>query len=391
MRIKIKRTICTICAGICLLSMTACFFRPQSNNSGGNYSGGKQTTNNDLSYEAVAAELFTYYHVDDFTDSVPDRKEKKFVVVGEAYRGNRKTDTVREYQYEYDDAGRQTVKIDTDNAGSVKFEFTFNDDGTTAKKEFKKLEYNNGSNFGPDWLFEYEYNEDKQLISYSVSQDHQRPIVYTFTYENGHLVQTNLHGNNETYDYSLSGEIYDYCVVIDNSFSSSEDVEIVKRTYSDDTFSRVISEEEFLYNTITYYEYDGDTLTGWYHVDEWERTHKYDAKGNFIAELEKDGSYREKYEYNDKDEPTLHESYSDGKLVKKITYAYEYDVYGNMISQKRSFWSLDDDNNERTFVATTRYSYDVRGLLKSEVDDIDGSFTDMTVYAYKAILVPIDK
>ena len=380
MRITIKRISTIICAAVCLLSMTGCLFNPFRRSSS------RSTSSKELSYDEAAEILLKEYSVQSYSGSVPDGMEIKYVVVKEVYMDN--YENSHEYQYDYDKAGRQTVKIDVNSINSVKYELTYNSDGTLAKKEFSKEKDSKAGNYGPNYYGEYTYNENKQLISYTVSEDNQTPSTYKLTYENGHLKSAEVNGSTQTYDYCTAGVFYDYCAVVSDDFYSSAGIEIVKRTYSDNTFEQVLTETNSD-NRVTYFEYDGDTLIGWYWIDEWDRTIKWNANGNLVAEIEKDGTLIEKSEYNEYYDRTLYERYDNGVLVDKATSVFEYDGKGNKLSETCTYWYNRDDR-EDTFISLTKYDYDNHGLLKSEVNFIDDSFMNMTVYAYKAIAVPVD-
>ena len=151
-----------------------------------------------------------------------------------------------------------------------------------------------------------------------------------------------------------------------NTSNEQDDIRICKRTYADDTFEKVLTEQYEYDERVTQFEYNGSELTGSYYIDQWGRTHKFDANGNLSAELDKDGSVLEKWEYNENGDRVLYERYDNGVLVNKTTTSVSYDGAGNK---------------------QTTYSYRI-GLLVSELDEIDGDFSSLKVYAYKAILVP---
>ena len=102
--------------------------------------------------------------------------------------------------------------------------------------------------------------------------------------------------------------------------------------------------------------------------------------------MDKDGSVLEKWEYNENGDTVLFEQYDNGVLVDKTTTSVSYDGAGNKQTKTSDFWYV-MDGEEKTFTAKTTYSYR-NGLLVSELDEIDGDFSSLKVYTYKAILVP---
>ena len=54
---------------------------------------------------------------------------------------------------------------------------TFNDDGTVARRELKKLTKDYGRS-GTNYVAEYKYNENKQLLSYTVTEENKPERLY---------------------------------------------------------------------------------------------------------------------------------------------------------------------------------------------------------------------
>ena len=377
MRITIKRTIAVICAGLCLFSMAGCFSSQLSPT---------PTLPESLSGEMVSGFLKDVYYVQPYDGDVPDGMEIKYVVVKEVSRGCDRDDDKEEYQYDYDKAGRQNVRITVSKSCTTQKTITFNDDGTVAKKEFKKLTKDYGHH-GIEYVAEYKYNENKQLISYTVTEGDCPAVTYNFEYENGHLISGDIFENHREYEYCTSGQYYDYFAKVWEGFDYDYVVIPVKRFYADDSFEQIIVEED--YNSdLVHYEYDGDVMTGWHYVDKGGYTHKYDAKGHFLGKDDKDGNCIEKWEYNEFGDVILREDYDNGKVVDRSTSTYDYDDKGNILLETTVYGSL--NGKEGTRVWTTKYNYDEYGLLKSKVKEIDGKFWEMTVYAYKAIVVPAE-
>ena len=358
-----------------MLSMTGCFFLRRS------------TASTSFDYEelrkTVTEDLTNEISVTDWNGNVPDGMEVKYVVVKEVYRNDRSRDTEL---YDYDKAGRVIYYKSDSSAYTDEWKLAYNGDGTIARREYRSLKARGSAPACPDYTAEYEYNDKKQLVSFSYTTNGH--LTYKFEYENGHLVHTDLYGGKD-YTYSTESEYYDYCVVVSDDINISneqDDIRICKRTYADDTFEKVLTEQYEYDERVIQFEYNGSELTGSYYIDQWGRTHKFDANGNLSAELDKDGSVLEKWEYNENGDRVLYERYDNGVLVYKITTSVSYDGAGNKQTETSDFWYV-MDGEEKTFTAKTTYSYR-NGLLVSELDEIDGDFSSLKVYAYKAILVP---
>ena len=371
----LKRVSCILCAALLMLSMTGCFFLRRSTAS--------TSFDEEKLRKKVTEDLTNEISVTDWNGNVPDGMEVKYVVVKEVYRDDRSRDTKL---YDYDKAGRVIYYKSDSSTYSKEWKLVYNGDGTIARREYRSLKARGSALAGPDYTAEYEYNDKKQLVSFSyITNGH---FTYKFEYENGHLVHTDLYGGKD-YTYSTESEYYDYCVVVSDNLNISneqDDIRICKRTYADDTFEKVLTEQYEYDEWVTQFEYNGSELTGSYYIDQWGRTHKFDANGNLSAELDKDGSVLEKWEYNENGDRVLYERYDNGVLVDKTTTSVSYDGAGNKQTKTSDFWYV-MDGEEKTFTAKTTYEYR-NGLLVSELDEIDGDFSSLKVYAYKAILVP---
>ena len=371
----LRRISCILCAALLMLSMTGCFFLRRSTAS--------TSFDEEKLRKTVTEDLTNEISVTDWNGNVPDGMEVKYVVVKEVYRDDRSRDTKL---YDYDKAGRVIYYKSDSSTYSKEWKLVYNGDGTIARREYRPLKARGSALAGPDYTAEYEYNDKKQLVSFSyITNGH---FTYSFEYENGHLVHTDLYGGKD-YTYSTESEYYDYCVVVSDDINISNehnDIRICKRTYADDTFEKVLTEQYEYDERVIQFEYNGSELTGSYYIDQWGRTHKFDANGNLSAELDKDGSVLEKWEYNENGDTVLFEQYDNGVLVDKTTTSVSYDGAGNKQTKTSDFWYV-MDGEEKTFTAKTTYSYR-NGLLVSELDEIDGDFSSLKVYTYKAILVP---
>ena len=378
MRYTIKKSACFLCAVFYLFSMSGCFLVRRAVDSA------IDNKSAEMLRDEVTGDLVNEISVTKWTGTVPDGMEVKYVVVKEVYRDDRSRNIKL---YDYDEAGRITYYKDDSNAYTDEWKLEYNDDGTIAHREYRSLKANGSAPAGPDYDADYEYNDNKQLVSFSYSLDRGQKKTFEFKYENGHLVHTD-YNDGKDYTYSTESEYYDYCAVVSDDIIDGyqSDVKICKRTYSDDTFEKVLTEQYEYSERVKYFEYNGSGLTGWYYVDEWGHTVKHNAKGDSTEELDKDGSVIEKWEYNDQGDQIYNERYDGGVLHDKVKTSYTYNDSGDKQTETREFWYI-LDGEESTFDATTIYEYRL-GLLVSEICEIDGRFTDMTVYAYKAIIVP---
>ena len=380
MRYTIKKSACFLCAVLYLLSMSGCCLvrRAVKNVVTPTTTLSSEEENKNLRYE-VTKDLTSEISIKNWNGSVPDGMEVKYVVVKEVYRDERSRNT--EY-YDYDNVGRLTYYKQETRAYTDEWKLEYNDDGTLARREYRSI-HGRVSDRDPDYVIEYGYNDEKLLVSYSYSDSNGLTLDYKFEYENGHLVHSNYYGENK-YTYGSEPECYDYCVVVSNKIvdGHQSDVRICKRTYSDDTFERVLTEQYEWGRSITYYEYNESGLAGWSIVcSEPDHTYKCDAKGNTIEELDQYGTVIVKSEYNEDGDRILYESSRE-----KITTTFTYDTDGNKLTETSEI-QYKDNEKDRSYTATTTYDYRI-GLRVSEVSEIDGSFMDMTVYAYKAIIVP---
>ena len=381
MRYTIKKSACFLCAVFYLLSMAGCFLvrRAVKNVVTPTTTLSSEEENENLKYE-ITKDLTSEISIKTWDGSVPDGMEVKYVVVKEVYRDDRSRNTKL---YDYDKAGRITYYKEDSSSFTAEWKLEYNDDGTIARREFRTLKDYGNAPASPDFDAEYEYNDEKQLVSYKIHSG-GATSNYKFEYYNGHLVHSNYYYSEMDYTYGSEPECYDYRVVVSNKIVDGNrfDVRICKRTYSDDTFERVLTEQYEYENSITYYEYDESGLTGWSIVcSNPNHTYKYDAKGNCIEEMDQYGTVISKREYNADGDEILYES-----SRKKITTTFTYDTDGNKLTET-SENQYKDNEKDRSYTATTTYDYWI-GLKVSEVSEINGRFTDMTVYAYKAILVP---
>ncbi len=385
MRYTIKKSVCFLFAAFYLFSMSGCFLvrRAVKNVISPTTTLSPSQSADNLSVD-VRSDLMGEISITNCNDVVLEDEEVKYFVVKEVYRDDRSRNTEL---YDYDRGGRLKYYKSESNAYANETDLVYNDDGTLARKDYRTLKSLGSAPSIPFYSAKYEYNDKKQLVSFSYSTDGVPDITYKFEYENGHLVHTDYIGKD--YTYSTESEYYDYCVVVSDSptaCNEQDDVRICKRTYADDTFEKVLTEQYEYDERVTHFEYDGDVMTGWYYVDKWGKTIKWNAKGDLTAELDKDGSVIQKWEYNEYGDSVLYEKYSGSVLVDKITTTITYNGSGGKLTETSDYWHL-RNGEEITFTGTITYSYR-NGLLVSEVDEIDGLFSSMKVYAYKAFVVP---
>jgi len=361
-----------------MLSMSGCFIFRRALN--------VKSTTAAVSFEEVSEDLMKEVSVTEWSGMVPEGMEVKYVVVKKVYSdgSNRDVDI-----FDYDKAGRISYHNRENSAYHDEWKVFYNDDGTIARREHKSIKATGSAPAYPDYFADYNYNEKKQLVSYTVNMSGKGETTYKFEYKEGHLVHADDNSGGKSYTYSLEPDYYDYCAVVSDDIDATPEVKIYKRTYSDDSFDRILTEQYEYDEYETQYVYNGMILEGWYHVNQWGYKTKYDAKGNMTEEQGPDGSIIEKWDYNERGDETLHERYDEGKLKEKTKTTYDYDTAGNKLTETSDWWT-ETDGEEYKFISKTTYKYGDHGLLISEVVEIGGRFTNMTVYAYKAIVVPAE-
>ena len=236
----------------------------------------------------------------------------------------------------------------------------------------------------PDFKAEFKYNGDGQLVSYSetmvLNDGSEETSTEEYEYENGHLIR----GEGKDFQYNDKElPYYDYVAEVYEDYEG-RDVRIVKYFY-DENWVKISRETDE--STVTY-EYENGVLTGSSSVDQWGYVSVYDAEDHLLTTHDKDGNLITHNEYNEHGDNIFHEDWRDGKCNSRHTTTYKYDDRGNLIELNRDFWSVNRDGEENAFSSRDTYEYDEHGILITEVTWISGSFSNMTVYSYEAILVP---
>ena len=329
-------------------------------------------------------------HVEEWSEPVPDRMEIKYVRIREQRVDN--TGLLNDYLFEYDDLGRQTAFMDVWENGSYRVEVTYNDNDTIAGMTVK----NEGAQSTPtvDHVKVYTYNDMGQIIS--VTDDETRhnntyKNLTEYTYdEQGRLIAVKQEGRNtysrsfENNDETFPHSEYriEFKPPLQAEFISSDysPYKIVQLFYDEDGI--LVSKEED--DILKHFIYTDGVLTG-SRSDGQSGYSLYDANGNLIESYSNTGSLEYKYEYNEHGDMTLSERRKDGVLESKDTWDYTYDPQGKILTRAGHYWQLDITE----FSALETYSYDEHGLLIKVEDTIDGKFSFMYVYDYKAILVPV--
>lgn len=365
MRSKAIKTATMISAACCLISMSGCFLRPITKK---------------YSYEQASEELLKCIEVKEPEGAVPEGMEVMYVMTRKVYMDYEGHSS--DYRYEHDGEGRETAMISDKDETPSRVSRTFNDDGTIASKEKVTTGEVKGYR-SPDFRIEFKYNDDGQLVSFSEKKelsDSEEITTEEYEYENGHLVR----GEGKEYQYNDTElPYYDYVAEVSENYEGRH-VSIVKYYY-DGNWVRISRETDE--STVTY-EYENGVLTGTTSVDQWGYVSVYDAGGNLLTTHDKDGNLITHNEYNEHGDNILHEDWRSGKCTSRNTATYEYDDRGNRTVMNKDFWSVNSDGEEHSFSSRDAFQYDEHGLLISEVTEISGSFTNMTVYSYEAILVP---
>lgn len=366
MRTRLINSISILCAASCLLSLPGCFL--------------KRITKT-YTYEEASEELLKCLEVKDWDGEVPDGMEVKYVMTRKVYMDYE--GHLYDYRYENDSEGRETAQISDKDKATIRVSRTFNDDGTIASKEKVTTGEIRGYRT-PDFKTEFEYNGDGQLVSYSetmvLNDGSEETSTEEYEYENGHLIR----GEGKDFQYNDKElPYYDYVAEVYEDYEG-RDVRIVKYYY-DENWVRTSRETDE--STVTY-KYENGVLISSSSVDQWGYVSVYDAEEHLLTTHDKDGNLRTHNEYNEHGDNILQEDWRDGKCTSRNTATYEYDDRGNHTVQNKDFWSVNSDGEERSFSSRDTYEYDEHGLLISEVTEINGRFSHMTVYSYEAILVP---
>ena len=372
-----KMIVSVICVASIMLSMTGCL----------NLFGlGKSTKNQDAVREAVAEGDF----VEEWKGDIPEGMEVAYVLV-KNQRVNY-NDIMYEYLYKYDDQRRLVYYCEVLSAGYKLFETAYDDNGNIISKKQTHDGYVGSGGF-PDIEFEYKYNDDGSLIYYKETLLYNDTVYEHFLEydENGHLISlTDGNGNIREFEVNLEEIPYYETVAVISDVIEATEPDFVTRYYNGGGY--LIKEQTDKY-VITYQYDNGEVYQSTKEFTNSDLKNTYDANGNILSSSMVSASDLEvtEYQYNEHNDLILYEVTKGGVLRSRASYSYEYDKDGNMISKTTETLTVNDKGEESIVVSMETYTYDEHGLLVTEEHNFDdGSFLELYVYYYKAVLVPVD-
>ncbi|MBR3058438.1 MAG: hypothetical protein IKG93_10795 [Clostridiales bacterium] len=305
----------------------------------------KEKDSEDL-YEDLEASLAEKPATPEWTNPVPDGKQIEYLIVHmrSTYLRNNDYD-ISEYNCEYDDHGRMSVKIEKNydsRIGDIRTVYTYNDDDLVIKEE--GFYENNASSRNKDFYYDFEYDENGNLLSRKLLD-----IDGTLRYENkysyddaGNLIREEYGSNTTTYEYEFKNGVL---------YSCTETTD------------------------------DGENTS--------IKTTTYDEKGN-IVHIKSKTPYSDsdtKIEYDEHNNPTLYSSAVEGRRESEDKISYVYDDQGHIL-KKESSSLLGDYDSDGPTITTETYTYDAHGLLLYEVTRKNGEFYNLREYDYEPVLVP---
>ena len=370
----VKKAGSVICIIGLTASMTGCFKLLKKT---------KSTENRD----ALLASLAEGNLVEEWTGEIPEGKEVQYVLVKEQTVSS--ADHLREYIYKYDDEGREIYYSEYTKSYYILYLCAYDDNGNIVVR--KQTHEGNVTSAGfPDMQYDYKYNENGQLVYYKYTSLYSDNVQeYNLEYdEDGHLISS-VASNGYTLEFDANYETipyYETVAVLSDEIDEPEP-EYVTRYYNDGGY--LIYEQHDNYKLI--FEYDNGEVVGTTREYVGDSKLMFNAAGNPIYQTVGKGDNQTiyEYEYNDNDDLILDTSTKGDELTHKYAYSYVYDKNGNITSMTCEKWLSDDKGGGTTTVTTTTYTYDEHGLLISEEEKLDdGTFQNLIVYSYKAILVP---
>ena len=364
----LKKALCAVSAVVTAFSMTGCVDVPRLLN--------KTKHLDDLRTE-IAKGTF----VEEWTGDVPEGKMIKYVPVHEWYVGINyyRTDKL----YEYDSSGNLTVMVEKKLNEETKAEIIYNDGGLIAARKLKYDRRFSSAMPRREYDCEYEYNGKGHLVCFRTKQkDNVREYDYEYN-EEGHLVASYDSSADKTTKYPADPPGTKTCVKLNPNIDFPEP-EIVKITYDENGEVKT----ETVGNTITTYEYSGGKMTG-YSVDNGYMVTAYDAENKKLRSESKSTGSIDEYTYNEHGDEVLSTFKSEGELERKTETTYTYDSSGHMTSKTVKTWRKTYKGEEKNTGYVMTYTYDSHGLLVTEEEkNLEGEFTHLKAYFYKAILVP---
>ena len=334
--------------------------------------------------EAIDAAIKENNFVEEWTGEIPSGMKIEYVLVKEQKVND--SDTLHENVYEYDGSGRRTVVQDNREKGYLRYEKTYDNSGyLVAKKQIREGTIPGAPLPNIDMFFVYD--EKGKLVRYTEKRG-EDTYEYRYQYDlDGHLIAVSDSNNEVTkYDSDFTDQpCYEYVAVVNDEFDDKGPV-IVKRTYGE--YGQMLTEETS--GSVKTYEYSGGKLTG-YTRKNVSMTTKYDLNDHVLQYDMSGGKEVRDYEYNDQGDLIRYKLTREGEVRYKSEHVIEYNSDGKKTSDTANIWNKSNDGKESTSVQMTVYTYDDHGLLIREEETKNGKIINMSVYYYKAVLVPDDK
>lgn len=233
-------------------------------------------------------------------------------------------------------------------------------------KNFKLIEREYYSKKGLEYVDEYTYNENGQVITISNELENRK-----FKYDsNGNITEINSDGYIIKYEYDLNGNL------LKEAFDSTNYTE-----YTYDSNGNCLTEDKYIDGNLSYsyvYTYDSNgSLIECIHqlfLDTYNEKQilKYDQFGN-VFEFYSNGRSKYEYEYdsNNKLIKIGKEYFSLDNTIGKTTTTYQYDDNGKLVKETSEF-------SDKTYI------YDSAGLLQEiHLLQIDSSICNNKRYEYK--------
>lgn len=356
---------------ICLsVSMTGCFDLPVK----------EKTVNRDALLALIKEDDF----VTPWKGDIPDGMEVQYVMVREKTAAV--NDFVTEYEYGYDGYGRRTSLKNVKENGYTIFEMTYDDNGHIISKKQSSDGYVGSAPF-PEIEFNYRYDDSGRMVYYEqIRSDRSSSAEFVYN-EDGHLIRVNKDNSMLVCSFNFDNPPYhEVCAVLDDSLEQMTPWEVVV-TYDED--GNVISETHDGYTTD--YLYEDGVLTGRKETDPQGTVVTYDADGIKLKQESADGSQVLTWQYNEHGDNVYFKMTRDGELDRERNTKYVYDDNGNILkSTETMYYPNYYEKGEVTTVTTRYYTYDKNGLRTSETVEYEaGKTSEVTVYYYEAILVPV--
>lgn len=369
-----KKVGCIISVACLTFSMTGCL----------NFLKKAKTTEN---YDAVMEAIEKGDFVEEWKKDVPEGMEVRYLVTKMMHVNS--SDSYYENLYKFDSYERCTYFTEVYENGYKQYENIYDANGNLIAKKQKHEGNVPATSMGfVDAEYEYTYNADGQMLSYTETSEH-KDDEYILHYDDGGHLTGVTKGDKEiyTFDVNFDAEPYSETVaVLSDAIGDDYLPSYVTRCY--DAEGTILSELNG--DHLTTYQYENGVVVSSTTTTEKGYAAVDDADGNRLSyriELGDDFEAAE-FQYNEHKDLILNELSGKNGVKKRVTYTYEYDKNGNKTSQTQETWTTDSKGKESTSVYTTKYTCDEHGLLVTEEKKSgDGSFVELSVYYYKAVLV----